>query len=122
MPAVFGREFWAYIFWGGPEILEKQGRRIARENSLRCSPAIKENQPKFALQNLGINMWDPFLTEKSPDKVYVFFCRRSSEVSKGVGGERGLARGKPPYARDSGLFSAPFLSALLPSDTKLLRK
>ena len=31
----FGREFWAW-----PETLEKQGRKIRHQNSLRNSPAI----------------------------------------------------------------------------------
>ena len=37
----------------------------------------------------------------------------ASEVSKGVGGHKGLARGDPSYARDLGLFLYPFSYAPL---------
>ena len=52
------------------------------------------------------------LSAQSPKEVLRALSRKS-EVSKGVGGQRGLARGNPSHTRDSGLFSVPFFLCLL---------
>ena len=86
----------------------------------------KENQPPKQgflmlvkpLQSLGKEGKSAQNSRKNPckkktcKKINIVLLRLPpyplSEVSKRGGGQRGLVRGDPSYAADSGLFSAPF--------------
>ena len=105
------------FFWGGGaenpwrNKAEKFAGKIHHKNSQRNSPAVflkiarpkPKIQTKSALQNLWINRFSiDFLHFQSVS------IRFHQKFRKGVGGQRGLARGSPSKARDSGLFSVPF--------------
>ena len=84
---------------------------MRKKSSNSSARVIKICRCNFALGKVSRKK----VPENSPPRTRSKLLNLNQKFRKGVGGQRGLARRHPSYARDSGLFSAPFFLQKGPS-------